>query len=200
MSDRPFPADLDEFFRRLDVRGTEPDLRQALRDRLQRGSQPVRRLGNPATVVAVSRRLLPSEAVPAEAIAAFVDDVFDRQMGRADEQVGLMPRRELMPAGFAALDARAQQDHGRAFGALDDDVQDELLRLAERGELRGASGFDAKTWFSRLRDLVLLAYGSDPRGMIEMGFPGPSYQTGHVWLDRWEVASRAKRKPGYLQL
>jgi hypothetical protein len=200
MSDRPYPADLDEFFRRLDVRGTEPDLRAALRDRLQRGSEPVRRVGNPRTVVAVARRLVPSDAVPAEALAAFVDDVFDRQMGRADEQVGLMPRQELVPAGFTALDARAEREHGRSFGDLDDDAQDELLRSAERGELRGGTGFDAKTWFSRIRELLLLAYGSDPRGMVEMGFPGPSYQTGHVWLDRREVAARARRKPGYLQL
>jgi hypothetical protein len=33
--------------------------------------------------------------------------------------------------------------------------------------------------------------------MVEMGFPGPSYRTGHVWLDEGEVAARAQRRRGY---
>jgi hypothetical protein len=51
-----------------------------------------------------------------------------------------------------------------------------------------------------VRDLLLLAYGSDPRGMVEMGFPGPSYETGHVWLGEAEVARRAARAPGHEKL
>jgi hypothetical protein len=45
--------------------------------------------------------------------------------------------------------------------------------------------------------VLFLAYGSDPRGMVEMGFPGPSYQSGHLWLDEGEVAARAARRRGY---
>lgn len=49
----------------------------------------------------------------------------------------------------------------------------------------------------RLREKLLLGYGSDPRGMVEMGFPGPSYETGHVWLGPGEVRARTLRRPGY---
>jgi hypothetical protein len=197
---RPFPADLDELFRRLDARGTEIDLRETLRARLRREDRPVRRVGRADTVVAAMRRLVPSATVPPEALAAFVDEVFDQQMGRGDEQVGLMARSELIPAGFAALDEAARREHGAGFAAIADGSQDDLLRRAERGELPGPDGFDAATWFARMRELTLLAYGSDPRGMVEMGFPGPTYQTGHVWLDRWEIGSRVRRRPGYLKL
>jgi hypothetical protein len=33
--------------------------------------------------------------------------------------------------------------------------------------------------------------------MVEMGFPGPSYESGHVWLGPGEVRARALRRPGY---
>jgi hypothetical protein len=35
---------------------------------------------------------------------------------------------------------------------------------------------------------------------VQMGFPGPSYKPGHVWLDRAETRARTQRKPGYLRL
>jgi Gluconate 2-dehydrogenase subunit 3 len=193
---------LDEFWRRLEVRHVERDLRQALRERVEREWLGTPKLGpaRGATAVAVSRRLLPSSAVPAEALAAFLDWSFDRQLGRADEQAGVLPTPELVPAGLDALEQAAQQRKGRAFAELTDEEQDALLAEAERGALQGGERFDSAVWFERTRGKLLLGYGSDPRGMVEMGFPGPSYQTGHIWLDRGEVKARALRRPGYLQL
>ena len=75
-----------------------------------------------------------------------------------------------------------------------------MLEEAEAGRLEGPPGFDAAEWFKRVRDLLLLGYRSDPRGMVEMGFPGPSYAKGHVWLGEAEVAKRAGRAPGYEEL
>jgi hypothetical protein len=194
-----YPASVEEFFETLDARDVEPDLRAELRERLDRENRGVQRVGEPDTVVAVAARLLPG-AVPAEALAAFVDDVFDQQKGRADEQLGLMPRSQLIPAGFHALDGSARTTHGSAFADLDGDARDDLLARAERGEIQGPEGFDSATWFRRVRELLLLGYGSDPRGMVEMGFPGPSYQPGHVWLDTDEVMAREGRRLGYRKL
>ena len=186
----------EEFWKRLEARDTEPDLMAALRGRLQREDRGVHRVGAAATVIAVAERLLPCD-VPAPALAAFLDEVFDQQLGRADERSGVLPRALLTPAGFAALDAAAG---GEGFARLDPGEQDNLLRQAERGELPGPQGFDSAEWFTRVRDLLLLAFGSDPRGMVQMGFPGPSYKPGHVWLDSMEVEQRAARAPGYLRL
>jgi hypothetical protein len=36
--------------------------------------------------------------------------------------------------------------------------------------------------------------------MVEMGFPGPSYEKGHVWLGVAEIARRAARAPGHDEL
>jgi hypothetical protein len=193
MPDQRFPT-MEEFWRRLASRDVEFDLRQALALRAQQEDAAVTRLGKAGTVVAVIDRMLPESAVPAAVIAGFVDSAYDRPLGRGDERDGVMPREQLIPVGFAQLDEAAGGD----FGALAAVEQDALLARAERGELDGPAGFDAKSWFERLRDLVLLGFGSDPRGMVQMGYPGPSYKPGHVWLEQDEIQARAARKPGYL--
>lgn len=197
MDESRYPT-LEEFWRRLKARGVEEDLQQRLWERARREERGVHRLPK-ATVVAVMARLLP-DTVPPEALAAFVDEYFDHQLGRCNETVGLLPRDELTPLGFEVLDVSARDSGGRPFAELAAGQQDELLAAAERGELEGPQGFDAHTWFKLVRFLALLALGSDPRGMVFMGYPGPSYKPGHVWLEEGEVAARAARRPGYLQL
>ncbi len=203
MPDERYPT-LEEFWRRLHVRHVERDLQEELHERTRRETLGTPKLGpeRGAVAAAVARRLVPSAAVPAEALAAFLDWSYDRQLGRGDEHVGALPTPELIPAGLDALTRAAEQRHGQRFEQLETREQDALLAEAERGELRldGEERFDSTVWFKRTRGKILLGYGSDPRGMVEMGFPGPSYQTGHIWLDRGEVKARAKRRPGYLQL
>jgi hypothetical protein len=194
MPDPRYPT-LDEFWKRLEIRDTEPDLRAELERRTRREERGTPRLGEARGVIvaAIAARLLPGSAVPPEALAAFLDESFDRQLGRGDEAAGVMPTPELIPAGLDLL-----REH--RFAELGPSEQDALLARAERGELEGGERFDSSVWFKRIRGKLLLGYGSDPRGMVQMGFPGPSYKPGHIWLDRGEVAARAKRKPGYLRL
>jgi hypothetical protein len=203
MPEERFPT-LDEFWSRLEVRKVERDLQKSLRERTRREELGTPKLGEErgAVAVAVARRLLPSESVSPEALAAFLDWSFDRQLGRGDEQVGVLPTPDLIPAGLDALAQEARKRHGRAFEALSAEEQDALLAEAERGDLNLADveDFDSAVWFKRTRGKVLLGYGSDPRGMVEMGFPGPSYMLGHIWLDRMEVKARTVRRPGYLWL
>jgi Gluconate 2-dehydrogenase subunit 3 len=200
MPDERYPT-MEEFWRRLDVREVEADLRAALRERTAREEHGTPRLGaeRGEVAAAVARRLLPGD-VPAHALAAFLDWSYDRQLGRGDEAHGTMPTPELIPAGLDVLDEEARRRHGRGFAALEDAQQDELLRQAEKGELEGPRGFDSTTWFKRTRGKLLLGFGTDPRGMVQMGYPGPSYKPGHIWLDRGEVLARVKRKRGYLEL
>lgn len=198
MGEPRYPT-LSEFWRRLDERRVEPDLAASLRARAERERGQVRRLGAEETVLAVIGRLVPAD-VPASVLGAFLDEHFDRQLGRGDEQAGTMAREELFPTGFRVLDREARRRHGRPFHELDVAQQDELLSGAERGELEGPERFDPAVWFKRLLELLLLGFGSDPRGMVWMGFPGPSYRPGHVWLDGREVAARASRRRGYRTL
>jgi hypothetical protein len=189
---------LEEFWRGLEIRGVEPDLREELQSRASREDDGVDRL--PAdTTVAVIARLLP-DSLPPLALAAFVDQYFDKQLGRADDKDGLPPRDELLPLGLRLLDDTADRQHARPFAELDGPTQDGLLSRAEQGQLETPAGFDWSVWFRRLRALALLGLGSDPRGMVLMGFTGPSYPPGHVWLDEGEVAARADRRRGHTWL
>ena len=188
-----------EFFERLEVREVEEDLKQELTSRLQRESQPVSLVGEDSTVVAVASRLLPGD-VPGRALAVFVDQVFDKQLGRGDDPDGLMPRSQHTPAGFKVIDDEARKRHGAAFAALSGDQQDALLQTAEKGDLQGPEGWDCATWFKRVRQLLILGFGSDPRGMVQMGFPGPSYKPGHLWLGKSGIQARADRRKGYMEL
>lgn len=192
MPDARYPT-LEEFWRRARGRGVEPDLVRALEERASADGASLQRLRPEATVVAVVDRLLPGSAVPPRAIAAFVDAHYDRQLGRGDERTGTLPRERLIPLGFEVLEGAA----GRPFAELPAEEQDRLLAQAEAGDVTGPEGFDSRLWFQRLRDLVLLAFGSDPRGMVQMGYPGPSFQPGHLWLGPDEVAARAARRRGY---
>lgn len=189
---------LPELWQRLDDRGAEPDLRAMLERRTRRESDGTPRLGERlgAVATAAAERILPG-AVPPAALAAFLDESFDRPLGRGDERDGVMPTPALIPAGLDALDHEATRRHGAGFAGLRAAEQDALLAAAEQGELPGPERFDSRTWFLRLRGKLLLGYGSDPRGMVEMGFPGPSYRTGHVWLGSGEVRARTLRRPGY---
>lgn len=201
MPEQRYPTP-EEFWQRLAVRQAEPDLRASLEGRLRREERGTPRLGEARGLVAaaVAGRLLPGSAVPTEALAAFLDETFDRQLGRGDERAGVMPTPSLIPAGLDRVDELARRTYGRGFAALAEAERDELLRKAERGELAAGESFDWTVWFKRVRGKLLLGYGSDPRGMVQMGFPGPSYRPGHVWLGRGEVAARAKRTWGYLKL
>jgi hypothetical protein len=200
MPDERYPT-FDEFWQRLDAREVEPDLREQLRERTAREEQGTPRLGarRGAIAAAVAGRLLPGDVPPA-ALAAFLDWSYDRQLGRGDERAGSMPTPELIPAGLDVLDQEAQKRHDRGFVELDASNQDELLALAEKGELKRPEGFDSSVWFKRTRGKLFLGYGTDPRGMVQMGYPGPSYKPGHIWLDRGEVKARTNRQRGYLIL
>jgi hypothetical protein len=195
MPEERYPTQ-DEFWKRLDKRDVEPDLKETLRGRAAQTSGSVSRLGTEATVIAFVERILPGSAVPAVVIAQFLDEHFEDAMGRADERVGILPRVQLFPAGFAVLDDAA----GGSFASLAGEQQDELLHRAEKGQLSGPAGYDSSIWFKRLRDLVLLGFGADPRGMVQMGYPGPAYKPGHIWLSQGEIEARVKRHIGYMEL
>ena len=198
MSEPRYPT-IDEFWQRLELRETEADLRDELRSRTLRESRNVSRVGSEATVVAVAERILPGH-VPAKALAVFLDESFDKQAGRADEKSGLMPRGDLVPLGFRLLDEESVRRFGRKFGELEPNQQDDLLGEVEQGKLKGPERFDSSTWFRRVRESIITAFGSDPRGMVQMGFPGPSYKPGHLWLDRPTTEARAARRSGYMKL
>jgi hypothetical protein len=189
----------EEFWKRLELREVEADLRDELRSRTLREKRHISRAGAEATVIAVAERILPGD-VPARALAVFLDESFDKQAGRADEKTGVMPRSELIPTGFRLIDEESQKQFGAKFAEVSAARQDELLSAAEERKIKGPERFDSGVWFRKVRESIITAFGSDPRGMVQMGFPGPSFKPGHLWLDRPTTEARAARRSGYMKL
>jgi hypothetical protein len=123
MAEERFPT-LEEFWQRLEKRRVEPDLREQLRERIRREQRGVQRLPA-ATTIAFVARLLPG-TIPPEALAAFVDEHFADRLGVANETVGVLPRDQLIPLGFATVDEAAVQRNGQPFADLPGELQDEV--------------------------------------------------------------------------
>lgn len=150
-----------------------------------------------ATLAAIAARIMPQ---PAHRAPIPVAALVDRKL-YLDEQDGFraegMPReREAWRRGLAALDAEAQQRHGRDFRALTGAEQDALLRLMEQGALDHPAwgGMPPRTFFKqRLGRDIVFAYYAYPTAWNEIGFGGPASPRGYVRLgydqrDPWEAA------------
>ncbi len=155
-----------------------------------------------ATLEAIAARVVPQPAGrPEVPVAALVEEKLVRDEGDGYRAEHMPRHRDAWKRGLAALDAEAEQAHGRAFRALSPGQQDELLQKAQAGELKGSAwgGMPSDTFFSqRLLYDVVGAYWSHPTAWSEMGFGGPASPRGYVRmdydeLDPWEAA---EARPG----
>ena len=101
--------------------------------------------------VPIIDRIIPADDFPS-ASGAGVHDYLQRQLDG-----DLQPLRPLFLEGLAAIDAEASARHGSAFGRLDADQQDALLRQIESGP-----DGPARRLFVRLIDLAHEGYYADP--------------------------------------
>jgi hypothetical protein len=154
-----------------------------------------------ALLGAVAERIIPQpdraprERVP---IVPFIDERLheDRRQGYRYE--GIPPQREAWRAGLAGIDATARALHQRAFAALSDEEQDDVLRRIEHGGPPGDAWarLDARRFFTNvLCETVVKIYYAHPIAWNETGYNGPSSPRGHVrkWIggvDPWEAHER----------
>lgn len=155
------------------------------------------------TLNAICARIIPQPATrPPVPIAAMIDDKMaeDKTDGYRDARLPKM--QEAWRRGLAALDAAAEQRHGRRFHILSRDEQDWLLRDAQEDVLKQAAwdGMSSAVFFAKrvLADIVA-AYYAHPTAWNEIGFGGPASPRGYVRMgfdrrDSWEAA---EAKPGH---
>ncbi len=118
----------------------------------------------------------------------------DDQDGYRDAHLPKM--QEAWRRGIAALDIEARQRYRARFHELTPSEQDEILRAAERGELKCEAWrrMPSNVFFHRriLSDVVS-AYYSHPTAWNEIGWGGPASPRGYVRMDfnrrdPWEAA------------
>jgi len=89
----------------------------------------------------------------------------------------LLPLRDLVVAGLAALDAEAAARFGPGFAALGPDRQDELLRGVEKGDVQAAWSVAPQVFFGLLVRTTAEGFYSDPaqggnRGRVSWAMTG----------------------------
>lgn len=154
------------------------------------------------TLQAICDRIVPQPAGRAPApVAALVGRKLIDDEREGYREASLPPLREAWRRGLAALDSAAVEKHQRRFHLLPSQLQDELLKAMQDGNLGGDAwrGMPSKTFFAkRVAHDILMAYYSHPASWNEIGFGGPAAPRGYVRMyfnrrDPWEAA---EAKPG----
>ncbi|CAH2600513.1 Gluconate 2-dehydrogenase subunit 3 family protein [Rhodovastum atsumiense] len=150
-----------------------------------------------ATVIAVADRIVPQPGDrPPIPVAALVDHRLFIDQGDGYRHAGMPRARDAWRQGLRALDAEAQQAHGRDFRCLHAAEQDALLRHMQDGTLQHLAwgGMPPQLFFRQhLGHDIALAYYAHPIAWNEIGWGGPAsprgyVRTGYDRRDPWEAA------------
>lgn len=132
-------------------------------------------------------------------LVGYVDKVIGRPLGRGDRPEGLLPENELFKEGLVAIDQASKLLMQKPFSELSLPNRSDFLR---RLQSEGVSGeiwerVPFQTFLTRLLMKALTGYCSHPRVWLRMGFPGPSYPEGYVWITEAEIRQRRRHFPGW---
>ncbi len=147
------------------------------------------------TLEAICARIIPQPTNrPPVPIAALVDTELFEARGEGYRDARLPPAGVCWRAGLTAIEAESRQRWNVAFAALDSAEQDELLHMAQAGELTGDhwASMRCDLFFAkRLLPDIATSYYSHPTAWSEIGFGGPASPRGYVRMnfdrrDPWE--------------
>ncbi len=165
------------------------------RERLENFSEDEARL-----LVAMLARMIPQD--DGVDLVGFLDWAVGRPLGRGDRMEGLPPEPELFNEGLKGVEQSVREIYGRQFMELESDEQDEFIKKLQEGRLTGSpwERIPPSVFFVKLLTKALIGYCSHPALWMRMGFPGPSYPEGYVWISRDEVRARRSHRPGWKTL
>jgi hypothetical protein len=145
------------------------------------------------TMSAFLARLIPeSEGVD---LVGWMDRAVGEPLGRGDWRPDMPSEEELYHAGLRLLDEFARARDGQTFAALTNVRQDEFITALQAGN--PPHGEVGRYFFHRFYEKALHGYFAHPRVWMRIGFYGPSYPEGYLWLDRNGVRRRHARAPGW---
>ncbi len=147
-------------------------------------------------------RLIPQEGIdPKIDLVSFLDWAIPKPLGYGHRYEGMPDERAIFRQGMKGVDETSRaMFEGRAFRELTDDQKDEVLRAVQEGRAEGDAwkGIPSTLFFTNLMNKALCGYCAHPRVWVRIGFYGPAYPEGYVWVSRLEVKGRHEKKPGYL--
>ena len=127
---------------------------------------------------AVLARVLPQQGTGID-LAARYDRALATGTGDGWRYADLPPDQAACRTGLAALDAVANEAHGRPFVALGEAAQDGVLDAAANARAApgqgGWTGQQLQRWFEDLRAEVVKLYVAHPATMARIGYSGIAY-------------------------
>ncbi|MEW5744754.1 MAG: gluconate 2-dehydrogenase subunit 3 family protein [Nitrospirota bacterium] len=151
---------------------------------------------------AVLDRLIPQDEGERIDLVGFVDGALGKPLGRGDRREGIPEEAGLFHKGLTGIQETAQAMFGRSFVELHETQQDAVLGAIQDGAAKGGVWRDIPSpyFFTRLMTKALTGYCAHPFAWMRMGFPGPSYPEGYVWITEQEVQARRRHFPGWKTL
>jgi hypothetical protein len=150
-----------------------------------------------ATLGAMLQRLIPQEE--GVDLVGFLDWATGRPLGRSDRQPGMPDEPELFRLGLQGINQTSLARFGSHFRELPGTQQDEVLQAIQEGQAEGEiwKRIPSKYFFIRFYGKALMGYFAHPKAWMRIGFPGPSYPEGYLWVNIGQVRQRHRRQPGW---
>ena len=155
-----------------------------------------------AVLRAALGRMLPGKDEDGVDLAGFVDWALDKPLGRGDRRKGMPPDDILIRRGVVGIEETAWIMFGKPFHRLREFHQDDVLREIQSGAAKGEIWMEVppQRFFTKLMLKAVTGYFSYPPTWMRMGFPGPSYPEGYVWIGQKEIMARRRHFPGWKTL
>jgi hypothetical protein len=144
--------------------------------------------GNEARTMGALLALLIPESEGVD-LVGWMDSAVGNPLGRGDWKPGMPMEMELFKKGLRKLDEMS----GSRFADVPAERQDEIVRQLREDEL---GAYFLKRFYGK----ALHGYFGHPRVWMRIGFYGPAYPEGYVWLGREQVRMRHERAPGWEKL
>lgn len=150
---------------------------------------------------ALLKRLIPGdEGID---LVGFLDWALDKPLGRGDRPEGMPEDHVLFKEGLRGIEESVMAGYNKSsFIELAPGEQDRFLTALQEGRLKGGvwERIPPSYFFIKLLTRALTGYCSHPLVWMRMGFPGPSFPEGYVWISCEEVSARRRHAPGWKTL
>ncbi|MCC6347423.1 MAG: gluconate 2-dehydrogenase subunit 3 family protein [Nitrospirales bacterium] len=192
------PEELDGYMRNWDEQ-TRGILLMRMEERFRRNALEHFSIEEAGILEAALGRMVPQEPGEQIDLVGFVDWAVGKPLGRGDRQEGLPSEEILFSKGIAGIQETAREMFKSDFTVLKEHERDEVLTTIQEGSAKGRTWEEipSRQFFIKLLIKAVTGYCAHPFAWMRMGFPGPSYPEGYVWITRPEIRARRRHFPGW---
>lgn len=194
----------DQFRKRMERLG-EPEravVEERLRTNYRRERYEFFTDDEAAIMGAILDRVIPQDEGEGRiALVAFMDWAIPIPLGYGDRNEALPDEPTVFRKCLAGVDEVARSlFSGRRFIELGDGGKDQVLRTIQEDRSDGDPWrtIPGSVFFRKLMMKAVAGYCAHPRTWARIGFYGPAYPEGYIWVSQDETEERHEKKPGHL--